>query len=412
MNILLLSFGDVEVESSTSAGAGRAATNIFLSLLSTGSNVEFWVVQNNRPHPSITSKNVSFLGKHLGGYIPKIDFKISKFINPDCQEWQTAGMFGSYSSKKINKSSFAIVNLQWLGHGVISLRSLNRIKKPIVWTLHDEYILHNLSHYPQNISHRLPTQRNRINSFLARLLSGYISKQKEKFILKSNVYFACPSKSLMQKVLQKYPKKEASTFYIENPVDLSIFCLDKEIKAKLLTANKKPIILFVGGSRDQRKGWHLATLALQKCRSTFDIIVVGSDVRAKTGVENQINIIGISKVRPEILSFLYSISVLTLVTSLAESGGPQVASESISCGTPVLGFDTGKLKQIIRSFEFGSVIDNFDTDLLTREIDNRVDCHLTSHISKKLARFAEINWSYEYISNQYLLVFNKAYIDK
>ena len=42
-----------------------------------------------------------------------------------------------------------MVNLHWLGHGLISLRQMRKITKPIVWTLHDEWSIHAISHYPE-----------------------------------------------------------------------------------------------------------------------------------------------------------------------------------------------------------------------------------------------------------------------
>ena len=39
--------------------------------------------------------------------------------------------------KKINSSDADIVNLHWVQHEMLSVSDISKIKKPLVWTLHD-----------------------------------------------------------------------------------------------------------------------------------------------------------------------------------------------------------------------------------------------------------------------------------
>ena len=64
---------------------------------------------------------------------------------------------------------------------------------------------------------------------------------------------------------------------------------------------------------------------------------------------------------------IYSMADCTIVPSLVESFG-QVASESISCGTPVICFETSGLKDIVKDKISGLVAKPFSVSSLCEKI--------------------------------------------
>ena len=45
--------------------------------------------------------------------------------------------FPSFWPKLINSSDYDVVNLHWVNGEMLSVKDISKIKKPIVWTLHD-----------------------------------------------------------------------------------------------------------------------------------------------------------------------------------------------------------------------------------------------------------------------------------
>ena len=59
--------------------------------------------------------------------------------------------FPSLLDREINKSDNDIVNLHWIQNEMISIESISRIKKPIVWTFHDAWAFCGTEHYPNGL---------------------------------------------------------------------------------------------------------------------------------------------------------------------------------------------------------------------------------------------------------------------
>ena len=69
---------------------------------------------------------------------------------------------------EINKSSFDIINLHWIQGGMISIEQIAKIKKPIIWTLHDTWAFCGAEHYPNTLEDRRYIEgyrKNNMNTF-------------------------------------------------------------------------------------------------------------------------------------------------------------------------------------------------------------------------------------------------------
>jgi glycosyltransferase involved in cell wall biosynthesis len=375
-------------------GASRAAFRLHLCLLKNNSQVEFLVAKKYGSDRTI--KEINFFRKILCYVFSRMDRLICRIIEPENLQWKTAAYFGAITARTINKSSLTVVNLHWIGHGLISLRQLNKIKKPTIWTLHDEWIINSFSHYTDTSISKYSRIRNFFRS--QRLV------KKIDFIMKDNVSLICVNLELLQILRKKFPLKADKIFYVPNPVDLSEFYPDKTFSNLEISAHNEttPFVLFLGGVSDRRKGWDLLKEALKINNGSFTLGVIGDFSEHKYG---NISVVPIKHINNnEILRAYYSKAHLVLVPSRAEQL-PQVATESLSCGTPVVAFKVGGLSDIVFDGQNGLLVKPFNVKEFSDAISYIINKPKSDFI-QNCRNFAEENFSFNIVSKKYNHIIN------
>ena len=110
---------------------------------------------------------------------------------------------------------------------------------------------------------------------------------------------------------------------------------------------------------------------------------------------------------PQSLAMLYSAADITIVPSRIESFG-QIASESISCGTPAIAFDCTGLKDVIKNDETGFLVDPYDYVNLGKSIIKLLKNDSKINQFKIACRERALKlWSYKTISKQYIDLYLK-----
>ena len=382
-SILMISHND------SKGGASRAANRLHECLLENNSQVEFLVAKKYGYNRAITE--INFLRKILCSLFSRFDRLICKLIEPKNQEWKTAAYFGAITARSINKSSLSVVNLHWIGHGLISLRQLAKIKKPIIWTLHDEWIINSFSHYSEPpefeyFGFRMMLRRQRM-------------VKKIRFVLKDNVSLICVNLELLKLLQKKFPLKMDKIHYVPNPVNLSVFYPEQvNSNLKIFTHDPNiPLVLFLGGVSDKRKGWDLLQAALKINNKSFTLGVIG-DISEQ--VYGNIKVIPIKHIEnSETLRAYYSMAHLVLVPSRAEQL-PQVATESLSCGTPIVAFKIGGLRDIITDGQNGKLVEPYNIKEFSEAISFIVNKSKKDFI-QNCRYFAEQNFSFSVVSKKY-----------
>lgn len=303
----------------------------------------------------------------------------------------------------INKSDFDIVHLHWVNAGLISIEDIQRIKKPIIWTLHDSWLFTGGCHLIPVTCTRYKKSEGcfRCPKLNAPIFPSFdISKinferKKQVFRNKEDIYIVGVSewiknKSKSSELLSKYEH-----FTIGNPINSSVFKIVNSIKS----SQKTILFIAVGADNDKNKGFSDVVFIAKNFPTKLVIKIVGSGF---VGEEN------IGNTTVKYLGYIYNIETLVseynnadcvIVPSRQESFG-QVASEALSCGTPVVCYDTSGLKDIVNHLENGYLAKSFDRkDLLNGviEVINK------NYILKEKCRESVIrNFSYEVISDKYI----------
>ena len=384
-------------------GAARAAARLY-ACLSNNREIEFHTAQKVSNDPKINElKNFRWF---LSVLATRVDIFICKLIEPNNKEWQTSAYFGAITARSINKSNLSIVNLHWIGHGLISLRQIKKIRKPIVWTLHDEWILNSISHYSESLTKA--KSRGKFLKYISFKLKNNRIKLKEKIIMQNNMHLICLNSEIERKIKTQFPGKK-NIFLIANPVDLQDFYpqTDSDLRLRFNLQPDIPIALFLGGEKDPRKGWDLLIEATKYCKSSFALIVITSADMSKLEINSKIKIIEQNRIQSvDELRRLYSLVNVVIVPSRVE-GLPQTATEAISCGTPVVGFSIGGLIDIVHDGSTGFLAETYNVQNLGFLIDRILQLEKNQFV-QSCRNFALANFDFKIVESKYELIFTNA----
>jgi hypothetical protein len=141
MKVLIVNTYDI------SGGAARAAYRLHKALQSIGVESGMLVQSKISNDPTVIGPQNN-VDKALSMRRQKWDELPLK-----CYKKKSYGLFSpawvpmSTIVKKINASDADIIHLHWVNHGMIRIEDIARIKKPIVWSLHDMWAFTGGCHY-------------------------------------------------------------------------------------------------------------------------------------------------------------------------------------------------------------------------------------------------------------------------
>lgn len=254
-----------------------------------------------------------------------------------------------------------ILHLHWVNQGFLSLqniRQLAELGKPIVWTLHDMWAFTGGCHYSRgctNFQHecgecpflRRPGPRDLSHRIWA----------KKKRLFPANVQFVTCSEWLAgvarsSALLHDFPIRA-----IPNPIDTASFApISADARSAFRRANGilpgAFVLLFAAMKiSESRKGFHLLLESLQFLRREhpellLEIVVLGqADPEALAALPYPTHAQGLVR-DPAKLIGLYAAADVFVIPSL-EDNLPNTVMESLACGTPVAGFATGGIPEMV-----------------------------------------------------------------
>lgn len=297
-----------------------------------------------------------------------------------------------------------IVHLHWVADFINYTSFFKNINKPVVWTMHDMNPFTGGCHYSMDCNKyetlclNCPQLQGVVNPDYAYEVQKIKKEALESF---NGLHVVTPSQWLSDCSKKSVVLNGKKHYVINNGIDPTIFKRrDQNYSRDLLglPLNKK-IILFVAGSLTCKpKGYHLLTDAFEKLAVDKDIVLcaIGEN---KTGITHQ-NIIELSPINDErLMSCAYSAADVFVTPSLADNY-PNTIVEAQLCGTPVIGFPIGGIKEMIEHGISGLVCPEvkaeklYDTIIMFLEKESWFDHNL---ISKK----AEIKHKSGLISKKY-----------
>ncbi len=358
----------VHVCTADKGGAGIAAVRLHKALLAQGVNSSFLSLYCSGTTPA----HACYKTKPPLTYLQKLK---SKLGIPVLTSEKNANILKTFhanyeifsfpeSDYKIEQHPLLkdadIINLHWVSGFLNYPTFFNAIKKPIVWTLHDMNPFLGGFHYMGDKVRNTEVMGNLEKSLLEIKVNSYIL---------SNINLIAPSKWLYNEV-KKSVFKNHNSQVIYNSLDMSVFKLQSASVARQFfnLPENKTIILFVAQDTGNfRKGFDLLSESLNNLPLTNDIVLVCVGAKS-TPLNIPKNCIFIDTISEENkMSLLYAAADLYILPS-REDNLPNVMLESLSCGTPVIAFSNGGMKEIIKNGFNGFIADDCNSENLSNAI--------------------------------------------
>ncbi|MFN6526259.1 glycosyltransferase family 4 protein [Nostoc sp. ChiSLP03a] len=350
MKILHISTHDI------SGGAARAAYRLHTGLQNIGLQSQMLVQEKSSNDKTIIAPKVRlFQGIAKAKLtVESLPLKLyrQKKNTPFFTQWLPDRVI-----PKVAQINPDIINLHWISGGFMQIETFAKLKRPLVWTLHDMWGFTGGCHVTgecdrYKVSCGACPQLNSGNEWD---LSRWVWQRKAKAWKNLNLTLVSPSSWLAECACSSSLFQNLRIEVIPHGLDTQKYRPINQYFAReaLNLPQNKKLILFgaIEATSDKNKGFHLLQPALQELsksgwKDDLEVVIFGAsqpenppDLGFKTHYLGHLHD-AIS------LATVYSAADVMLVPSLQESFG-QTASESFACGTPVVAFNSTGLKDIV-----------------------------------------------------------------
>ena len=286
------------------------------------------------------------------------------------------------SSKILNfASDFKpdLIHLHNIHGGYFQTNLLPKLSKiaPLVWTFHDMFPI------TGHCAHSFECEKWKSGCGKCERLDIYPSIKKDRTKLlwnyKNKIFnsadFTIVTPSLwLKKCVEQSFLRNKDIRLIYNGINLENFTkTDKsEARKKLGLPENKKIVLFSanGGGKNPFKGGEFVSQAFEKLKNNNDILFLNIGGENGQKSENWLDFGYVSK--PEIMAKLYSAADIYLFPTLAETFGMTIV-EAMSCGLPVVTFETGGVPEIVENNKSGFVVEYKNGEMLTSALEKLLD---------------------------------------
>ncbi len=390
-----------------SGGAGNAAIRLHLGLIGQGIDSKFLCLNKHTvdvpevyQHPKLPKprlherilkrkgfllsereKNLKVLKKNKG------NIEIFSFPNTDY-----------FVEEHFLVQEADIINLHWISNFINIKTFFKKVRKPIVWTLHDMNPFQGGFHY-KNDSYR---NWNTYKEFEEDLI-----EIKRVAMNESNISVVGLSKWLLNESKKSKIFKNRRHCLIPNGIDTQIFkAHNKEFAKEVfdIPVDSKVVLFVCDNLSNYRKGFDLLLDSLKHLQEKYYLLAIGR-INRKESIEN-IHAVGhVSDAR--MMSLLYSASDVFVIPS-REDNLPNTVLEAMSCGTPVVGFDIGGIPDMVIEGETGLLVEPENSLDLSMKIEMVLsDTRLKNCMSLKARKSILETYTLEIQANKYIAFYNK-----
>ncbi len=331
----------VHICASMTGGAGAAAFRLHQALRSSGIDSVMLTMYDDREELHVHSLKRPLLYRILGR-LPYIgQRKYTAFFRKYEDETQALTFPDAVYDCSLDTiiQSADVINLHWVGNMLNYRKFFTNVRKPIVWTLHDMNPFMGALHFASDMEKLLGDEQ-------ALRLERKISEKKAQAYKNTlNLTIAPLCHWMKEESAASAAFAERPHILVKNCVDINVYNPQARERCKLsinLPIEKKILLYVSQHVNNPRKGSGILRAASTQLPQNCVLLVVGAG--AIEGGDNIINV-GLVNDASE-LAFLYA-SADALILPSIEDNLPNTMLEALCCGTPVLAFNQGGMKDVI-----------------------------------------------------------------
>jgi glycosyltransferase involved in cell wall biosynthesis len=392
-------------------GAAIATQRLHRGLRSIGLNSQMLVQVKTTDDPSVLGPRTR-LREILSFLRPYLDGLLNRFYPERNKALFSSAWFPENLRSRMNELDFDLVHLFWVNRGFLRIETVRKLKKPIVWTLHDMWPFTGGCHYDdgcgkfQQSCGSCPV----LHSNKDKDLSRRIWSRKRNAWNDVPIVVVATSQWLADMARDSSLFKDKRIEVIPNGIDTEVYKpIQKDVaRVAYNLPQDKRLILFsaFNAASDKRKGSQYLLQALKKMSqlgwdSKAELVVIGASGGDFPEVKMKTHYIG--NLHDELSQvLLYSAADVLVAPSIQENLSNTVI-ESLACGTPVVAFDIGGMPDMIDHQENGYLARPFEVDDLADGISWVMESeHRHDSLSLQARQKVEKNYALEAVANQYL----------
>lgn len=386
-------------------GAGIATCRLVAALRKTGINADLFP-EPERPYHNNFRGVSYFLRRAVEKSEHLLLTKLSASTNPI---FHSANLFGLDLVSEINSSDADIVHLHWINDHLISIPDLAKLRKPLVWTLHDSWAVCGTEHHPNiwegDCRYRYGyTAKNFPCTSHGIDIDKWVWRLKKYCWRKQNFSFVAPSRWEAEILENSALFRGKRCKVIPNGLDLKKFYPRQKERDQLRKKYKLPInakIILFGACQleDENKGAVLLQQALRMIKTSNCYVVTFGTTEGVPFSDFDFG----SIINEDILTEIYNCADIFVCPSRVENF-PNCCLEAMACGIPVVAFAIGGIPELVIHEENGFLAQPFLTDSLATGIEFCLQN--SQEMSKKSAIRAAI-FSDEKMAQSYVALYKE-----
>lgn len=355
-------------------GAGRASYRIHHALLQAGVASTMHVTRASAGDWTVEGPR---------GYVPQAlvwvrhaaGAALAKVLRTENPVLHSPAVLPSAWPGRLTADACEVVNLHWVNAEMMSVEDIGRIRKPVVWTLHDMWAFCGAEHYTTDGRWRGGYSAANRPAFEGGLdLNRWVWRRKGR-AWRRPFQIVTPSQWLADCVRDSALMRDWPVTVIPNAIDTDTWQpVDSALARTLLGLPQGvPIALFgaIGGARDPRKGFDLLKGALKALAGQIPdlVLAVFGQLAPREDPELGFPVRFLGHLHDDVsLRLLYSAADLLVIPS-RQDNLPNTGVEALACGTPVVAFDACGLPGLVTHERTGFLAKAYDPEDMAAGIE-------------------------------------------